>query len=239
LKYFKDIFKIICFPSSDNPEGSPRTPKRRQWSIESAFAEKLDQEKALKLYYNYFIGDIVPAHHTDSQNFRQFLCYLNPDFCVPSRRKLSRDIGQFGEEAKGILSDLLSKVTFVATTADSWSAHNRSFLGMTVHWVNSTVHVQIVSAQIVSAQFVSAQIVSAQIVSGTNCIGNKLYREHIVSGTNCIGNKLYREQTVSGTICIGHKLYRLPFIFLPFHFLIFSKSKINCSIVSGLICDDF
>ncbi len=78
------------------------------------------------------------------------------------------------------------------------------------------VHVQIVSAQIVSAQFVSAQIVSAQIVSGTNCIGNKLYREHNVSGTNCIGNKLYREQTVSGTICIGHKLYRLPFIFLPF-----------------------
>ena len=62
---------------------------------------------------------------------------------------------------------------------------------------DSEVHVQIVSAQIVSAQFVSAQIVSAQIVSGTNCIGNKLYREHIVSGTNCIGNKLYREQTVS------------------------------------------
>ncbi len=30
----------------------------------------------------------------------------------------------------------------------------------------------------------------------------------------------------------------LPFIFLPFHFLIFSKSKINCSIVSGVICDD-
>ncbi len=59
------------------------------------------------------------------------------------------------------------------------------------------VHVQIVSAQFVSAQFVSAQIVLAQIVSGTNCIGNKLYREHIASGTNCIGNKLYREQTVS------------------------------------------
>jgi hypothetical protein len=45
--------------------------------------------------------------------------------------------------------------------------------------VGGAVHVQIVSAQIVSAQFVSAQIVSAQIVSGTNCIGNKLYREHM------------------------------------------------------------
>ncbi len=68
---------------------------------------------------------------------------------------------------------------------------------------------------------------------GTNCIGNILYREQIVSGTNCIGNKLYWVQFVSG------KLYRLSFIFLPFHFLIFSKSKINCSIVSGVICDDF
>ena len=123
----------MFFSSRDNPEGSPGTPKRRQWSIESAFAEKMDKEKALKLYYNFFIRDIVPARITDSQNLRQFLCYVALDFNVPSRRKFSRDIGQFGEEAKGILSDLLSKVTFVATTADSWSAHNRSFLGMTVH----------------------------------------------------------------------------------------------------------
>ncbi len=73
-----------------------------------------------------------------------------------------------------------------------------------------------------------------QTVSGTYCIRNILYREHIVSGTNCIGNKLYRVQFVSGTNCIGSLSF-----FLPFHFLIFSKSKINCSIVSGVICDDF
>ncbi len=87
------------------------------------------------------------------------------------------------------------------------------------YWAHGlpSVHVQIVSAQIVSAQFVSAQIVSAQIVSGTNCIGNKLYREHILSGTNCIGNKLYRDklyrvQFVSGTNCIGSLSFFYPFI---------------------------
>ncbi len=53
--------------------------------------------------------------------------YAIPNFQVPSRRKLTRDIAQLGEEAKNILSDLLSKVNFVATTADSWSAQNRSF----------------------------------------------------------------------------------------------------------------
>lgn len=67
---------------------------------------------------------------------RKLFDYTSPNFKLPSRRKLTRDISQLGGDAKGKLSDLLSKVTYVATTADSWSAHNRSFLGMTVHWVN-------------------------------------------------------------------------------------------------------
>jgi hypothetical protein len=79
---------------------------RRQSSIEAAFSVKMDQEKALKLYYNFFISSIVPAHITDSEHLREFLCYAVPDFSVPSRRKLSRDIGQLGEEAKGKLIDI-------------------------------------------------------------------------------------------------------------------------------------
>jgi hypothetical protein len=86
------------------------------------------------LYYKFFIKDIVPAHLTDSPAMRNFLRSLNPNFKVPSRRKLSRDIAQLGDEAKAILTSKLEKVNHVAITADSWSAHNRSFLGMTVHW---------------------------------------------------------------------------------------------------------
>jgi hypothetical protein len=88
------------------------TSKRRQWSIESAFAEKLDQVKLLKLYYNFFIGDILPARITDSQNLRNFLSYAIPNFQVPFRQKLTRDMAQLSEEAKDILSDLLSKVNW-------------------------------------------------------------------------------------------------------------------------------
>ncbi len=126
---------------SDTPESGfsvPVMPKKRQGSIESAFANKLDQEQALKLYYKFFIGDNIPAHFTESQNWRIFLSYVSPNFQVPSRQKLTRDIAQLGEEAKGTLSDLLSKVNFVATTAHSWVVNNRSFLGMTAQWVNST-----------------------------------------------------------------------------------------------------
>ena len=41
-----------------------------------------------------------------------------------------------GDQAKADLTDLLAKQAFVATTADSWSASNRAFLGMTVTWLD-------------------------------------------------------------------------------------------------------
>jgi hypothetical protein len=109
--------------------------KKRQTSIDTAF-KKFDQMKALKLYYTFFIQDIVPAHVTDSPALEDFLNYVRPDFNIPSRRKLTRDIARLGEEAKGIMGNLLGKVYYVATSADSWSAPNRSFIGMTVHWID-------------------------------------------------------------------------------------------------------
>lgn len=37
---------------------------------------------------------------------------------------------------KSTLSMILSKQTHVCTTTDAWSSNNRSFLGVTIHWIN-------------------------------------------------------------------------------------------------------
>ena len=34
------------------------------------------------------------------------------------------------------VKEILETVDFVSTTADVWTAHNRSYLGITVHWIN-------------------------------------------------------------------------------------------------------
>lgn len=77
------------------------------------------------LPFRFFISDMLPTIQTDSEPFRQFLAYICPEFQVPSRRKLMRDIKRMGEKAKVDLSDVLAKQDYVATTADSWSSNHR------------------------------------------------------------------------------------------------------------------
>ena len=55
---------------------------------------------------------------------------LVPDFVPPSRRTLTRQADQLMIDKRAQLIKVLSCQRFCATTADSWTAHNRAFLGM-------------------------------------------------------------------------------------------------------------
>lgn len=79
---------------------------------------------------------MLPLSVTDHPATRQLLCALKPDFSIPSRRTLSRDIDKW-EKPWGDLINILYSQKVVATTADSWAAHNRAFLGMTIHWIDA------------------------------------------------------------------------------------------------------
>ena len=53
-----------------------------------------------------------------------------------SRKTLGRRIDVTSRTHAASVRDMLSRARWVATTADIWSARNRSFLGMTVHWID-------------------------------------------------------------------------------------------------------
>jgi hypothetical protein len=75
----------------------------------------------------------VPGHDvTDSFDPREFINFVNSNFNKPSRRKLTRDISPLGKEDRGAMNNLLMKICPVTISADSWSAHNRSFRGKAV-----------------------------------------------------------------------------------------------------------
>ncbi|KAL7634771.1 UNVERIFIED_CONTAM: hypothetical protein RMT77_015148 [Armadillidium vulgare] len=116
-------------------EDSETSSKKHQATI-FHYTNKFKESRALELLYKFLLNDNVPFHIVDSEFFAEFLSHLNSDFHLPSRRKVMRDLDVIYKTMKADLTNILSKVSYVATTADSWTGHNKSFLGMTVHWIN-------------------------------------------------------------------------------------------------------
>lgn len=53
-----------------------------------------------------------------------------------SKYKLKRDLNEEFDTFTQNLSLVLENVSYVCTTADIWSMHHRSYLGMTIHWID-------------------------------------------------------------------------------------------------------
>jgi len=58
---------------------------------------------------------------------------LPKDIKIMCKKTLSIKIDQSVLDMKNYLIEKLSKVSYVATTADAWSNGKRSYLGITVH----------------------------------------------------------------------------------------------------------
>ena len=80
---------------------------------------------------------MLPLSTVESKPFKRLI----GDFSstqVPGRKTLTLHLDkafETMEQKVKVASDLIDTVS---TTADVWSAHNRSYLGITVHWVNPT-----------------------------------------------------------------------------------------------------
>jgi hypothetical protein len=81
----------------------------------------------------------------------------------------------------------LSKVNFVCTTADLWSAQNRSFLGITVHWIE-TANLKRMSAAIACKRFTGGHTYDK--------IAGAIYDTHLQFG---IDGKVLRTCTDNGS----------------------------------------
>ena len=80
----------------------------------------------------------MPASLTDSPKFRAWYEYIKSASApyLTCRRTLMSILAERFRTSRSALTHLFSEINFVATTADCWSAHNRSFLGMTAHWID-------------------------------------------------------------------------------------------------------
>ena len=55
---------------------------------------------------------------------------------VPDRKSFTLYLDRLYDQMVQRVKETLEKVEYVSTTVDMWTAHNRSFLGMTAHWID-------------------------------------------------------------------------------------------------------
>ncbi|KAI2645943.1 hypothetical protein H4Q32_025296 [Labeo rohita] len=96
----------------------------------------ISQERFDKLILNFIIQGLHPLHTVERPEYIDLFREILPSRHLMSRRTLERMLEDEYTSMKSTRSRILSKQNHVCTTTDAWSSNNRSFLGVTIHWIN-------------------------------------------------------------------------------------------------------
>ncbi|KAF3858821.1 hypothetical protein F7725_012022 [Dissostichus mawsoni] len=95
------------------------------------FKNQTTQSKVNALIFNFIIQDVQSFSLLEQPAFRNLIEGISGGKTVMCRKSLMRRIEDGFLAMKEKLIEKLQTVSYVCTTADIWTAHNRSFFGMT------------------------------------------------------------------------------------------------------------
>ena len=85
----------------------------------------------------YITDDMLPLSTVESPAFRKLVCRLLSSSVqyveLPNRKSISLYLQNAYELMVKKIKEVLEGVSQVSTTADIWTAHHKSYLGMTIH----------------------------------------------------------------------------------------------------------
>ncbi|XP_067248588.1 zinc finger BED domain-containing protein 4-like isoform X1 [Chanodichthys erythropterus] len=122
--------------SDDGGEGSamPTPPPLKQATLSSTSAS-ITQSKVNSLVLEFIIADVQPFSLVDNASFREMIAGISGGRTHMCRKTLMQRIERGFQNMKEAITETLQDVQTVCTTADIWTAHHRSFMGITCHWI--------------------------------------------------------------------------------------------------------
>lgn len=118
--------------SSSTPVASQ--PPLKQARIQSGLS--VSQQRVNQLVFNFLVDDVQCFSLVEQPSFKKLIEGISGGKKVMCRKTLMQRIyREFAVMKESVISKLIN-VDTVCTTADIWSAQNRSFFGVTCHWID-------------------------------------------------------------------------------------------------------
>jgi hypothetical protein len=150
-----------------SPNSNTNSKKLCQTSIISGGCGaqlRVPQHKVDSLILNYVVEEMRPLSTVEKPAFRNMITGINPSVTVMCRKTLASRIDDEFQQVQQQLKSDLASVEFVCTTADIWTVSNKSYMGMTVHYVtggSGGVETSRVSAALACRRFMGSHTYSA------------------------------------------------------------------------------
>lgn len=123
-------------------QASSSVRKSKQTSVVGYLPRKLtvDAKKNLdQKLLRLFVNDFQPFKIVEDSGFKQFVKALNPNYELPNRHTISKElIPALYEKCLVEMKSLTSTVESACLTTDCWtSRNNESFMAITIHFINN------------------------------------------------------------------------------------------------------
>ena len=112
--------------------GEPSQQKRQHMLSNKS---KASPATVRRLISEYVVEDVLPLSTVESPAFRKLIGRIS-SAQVPDRKTSTQHLDKAYDGMEKKVKEALENIDAASTTADVWTAHNRSYFGMTVHWIN-------------------------------------------------------------------------------------------------------
>ena len=105
------------------------------WSKPRGNRTSITESELTGLVLNMVTESMLPFSFVEQPSFKEFITACQPRVAIPSRYSVVKTLEKKHESSKAAFKSAVTSVEFVATTADCWTSHRRSYLGVSVHWL--------------------------------------------------------------------------------------------------------
>jgi hypothetical protein len=116
-----------------------KKPQQRQRNIKQCIESCSSQIAVDDAVIKYIVSEFLPLSTVEKTSFRELVNVLSPSTTVICRKTLCERLDVKTASMVQDIRDDLEHQLMICTTADIWSSHRKSYLGITAHWVTDDI----------------------------------------------------------------------------------------------------